>query len=95
MGVPVVTQAGQRAIGRGGVSILSNLKLTELIASERDEYVAVAIRLANDLPRLTEYRSSLRQNLLKSPLMKAPEFTLDYESALQEIWRQRGDSIAK
>ncbi len=32
MGVPVITLAGPTAVGRGGVSILSNLGLTELIA---------------------------------------------------------------
>ena len=32
MGVPVVSLAGQTAVGRGGVSILSNVGLPELVA---------------------------------------------------------------
>ena len=34
MGVPVVSLAGQTAVGRGGVSILSNLGLPELVACD-------------------------------------------------------------
>ena len=34
MGVPVVSLAGQTAVGRGGVSILSNLGLPELVAHD-------------------------------------------------------------
>src|SRR5262249_1873735 len=39
MGVPVVTLAGQTVVGRGGVSILSNMDLTSFIARTEDEYV--------------------------------------------------------
>ena len=46
MGVPVITLAGRTAVGRGGVSILSNLGLTELIARTPEQYVAIAIALA-------------------------------------------------
>jgi predicted O-linked N-acetylglucosamine transferase (SPINDLY family) len=42
MGVPVITLAGERAVGRGGVSILSNLGLSELIGHSAEEYVSIA-----------------------------------------------------
>ena len=58
MGVPVVSLAGQTAVGRGGVSILSNLGLPELIASNPEEYVRIAIELAQDLSRLSELTSN-------------------------------------
>ena len=52
MGVPVVSLAGQTAVGRGGVSILSNLGLPELVAQNPEQYVRIAVELAHDLSRL-------------------------------------------
>ncbi len=46
MGVPLVTLAGDHSIARGGVSLLSNLGLTELIAATPQEYVDIVRRLA-------------------------------------------------
>ncbi len=40
MGVPVVSLAGQTAVGRGGLSILSNVGLPELVAHDAEQYVA-------------------------------------------------------
>ena len=54
MGVPVVSLVGQTAVGRGGLSILSNVGLPELVARSEEEYVRIAVELANDLPRLSQ-----------------------------------------
>jgi protein O-GlcNAc transferase len=86
MGVPVITLRGKTAVGRGGVSILSNLGLTELIAGDSDEYVNIAKGLATDLPRLTELRKSLRGKMLRSPLMEAKKFAENIESAYRRMW---------
>ncbi len=63
MGVPVVTLAGRTGVGRGGVSILSNVGLPELIARTPEQYVDIAIGLAEDRARLSELRSGLRQRM--------------------------------
>ena len=88
MGVPVVTLAGQTAVGRGGVSILSNLELTDLIASTPDQYVQIARQLAGDLPRLESLRESLRQRMLALPLTDAPRFARHVEAAYRQMWRE-------
>ena len=49
MGVPVITLAGRTAVGRGGVSILSNVGLPDLIADEPRRYVEIAKEWAGDL----------------------------------------------
>jgi predicted O-linked N-acetylglucosamine transferase (SPINDLY family) len=87
MGVPVVTLVGERPVSRGGWSQLSNLGLTELAAQSTEEFVAIAIRLAEDLPRLGNLRETLRGRLERSPLMDAPRFTRDIESAYRQAWR--------
>jgi protein O-GlcNAc transferase len=95
-GVPVVTLAGRTAVGRGGVSILSNVGAGELIASTTEEYVQIATALANDLPRLTTFRETLRSRMQNSPLMDRPRFARDVEDAYRRMWREwcagRGDA---
>jgi len=87
MGVPVVTLAGQLALARAGVSILTNSNLPELIAQSPDQYISIATTLARDLPRLAKLRSTMRDRLTKSPLMDAPTYTHGIESAYRQAWR--------
>ncbi len=86
MGVPVVTLAGDRFISRMGVSMLTSLGLTELIAHTPEEYVAIAARLAGDPGRLAALRAGLRGRMEKSPLTDAKRFTLNLEQAYREMW---------
>jgi len=87
MGVPTVTLSGKTAVGRGGASLLSNLGLTDLIARTPEQYVQIAIDLANDMPRLTQLRLTLRQRMEQSPLMDAPKFARNIEAAYRQMWR--------
>jgi predicted O-linked N-acetylglucosamine transferase (SPINDLY family) len=87
MGVPVVTLRGRTSVGRAAVSALHNLQLQELVAQTPDEYVAIAARLASDLPRLAQWRSQLRQKMQSSPLMDAPRFARNMEHAYRQMWR--------
>jgi len=87
MGVPVITLVGQTVVGRGGVSILTNLGLPKLIAQTPQQYVQIATELAGDLPRLSEMRRTLRARMEKSPLMDAPRFARNIEAAYRQMWR--------
>ena len=87
MGVPLVTLAGQTAVGRGGLSLLSQLGLTDLVGRAPAEYVGIATRLAGDLPRLVELRETLRARMQSSPLMDAPRFARQMEEAYRLMWR--------
>jgi predicted O-linked N-acetylglucosamine transferase (SPINDLY family) len=89
MGVPVVTIIGQAtSVARAGASILRNLGTPELIAESADEFVAIAVELANNSGRLAELRTSLRQRLEKSPLMDASRFAANVEAAYRGMWRR-------
>jgi protein O-GlcNAc transferase len=88
MGVPVVTLVGKTAVSRAGWCQLSNLGLQELAATTPDEFVKIAVELATDLPRLAELRSTLRPRMEQSPLMDAPKFARDIESAYRQMWRK-------
>jgi predicted O-linked N-acetylglucosamine transferase (SPINDLY family) len=50
-------------------------------------YVRLAIELAQDLPRLSKLRSTLRQRMEQSPLMDAPRFARNVERAYRQMWR--------
>jgi predicted O-linked N-acetylglucosamine transferase (SPINDLY family) len=88
MGVPVVSCIGILAVGRAGLSILSNIGLPKLVAGSVDEYVRIAVELANDRPRLSELRAGLRERMLRSPLMDALAFARDMEQAYRTMWRR-------
>jgi protein O-GlcNAc transferase len=87
MGVPVISRLGQTVVGRAGLSQLSNLNLTELLARSDEEFVSIAVQWASDLPRLAELRRTLRQRMLASPLMDAEKYTRGVENAYRFMWQ--------
>lgn len=88
MGVPVVSLAGKTAVGRGGLSLLSNVGLADLVAKDPEQYVRIAQELAGDLPRLCELRATLRSRMECSPLMNATRFARNIEAAYREMWQR-------
>ncbi len=87
MGVPVVTRFGESAVSRAGLSQLTNLGLTELVAADSHGFVDIAATLAADVGGLHTLRSSLRERLRASPLMDAPRFARAIESIYCAIAR--------
>ena len=87
MGVPTLTLLGKTVVGRAGWSQLCNLGLKELAAETPEQFVAIAAQLAGDLPRLQELRGTLRERMLRSPLMDARRFARNVELAYRQIWR--------
>jgi predicted O-linked N-acetylglucosamine transferase (SPINDLY family) len=88
MGVPVVSLAGATAVGRGGLSILSNLGLERLVAYDVEQYVRLAAELGGDLEQLGELRAALRTRMQRSPLTNAPRFARNIEAAFRTMWRR-------
>ena len=88
MGVPVVTLAGQAHAARVGVSIMSRMKLPELIAKAPEDYVKIALDMASDLPKLRSLRQSTRQRMAEQGLMDGITLTRDLESAYRDMWQR-------
>jgi len=86
-GVPVVSLAGDSAMARCGLMILSAVGLPELVGADTDEYVAIAARLAADPRRLTELRACLRDRYRESPLYAAERVTRQLEEAYDAMWQ--------
>jgi protein O-GlcNAc transferase len=88
MGVPVVSLAGETAVSRAGLSILSNIGLPQLVVTTPRQYIEIALGLAADVPRLRELRSTMRQRMQSSPLMDARQFARDVEAAYRMMWHK-------
>jgi protein O-GlcNAc transferase len=86
MGVPVVTLGGVRFASRHSVSHLTTAGVPELITEGAEEYLSVAISLAQDLKRLEDLRMGLRQRVAESPLCDGQRFTLNLEAAYRKMW---------
>jgi protein O-GlcNAc transferase len=86
MGVPSVTRVGRTSVGRGGLSQLFHLDLLDLAAESDAAFVAAAVALANDIPRLAALRQQLRARLERSPLMDAARFAANIERAYRRAW---------
>jgi len=88
MGVPVVTVVGDRHAARTGSSLLNAVGLSELVARDIDEYVAICVRLAGDMERLETIRRALRDRMRRSPLMDETGFTRALELCYVEMWEK-------
>lgn len=87
MGVPFVTLAGTHAAARTGVTVLSAVGLTELIAEDLDRYVEIARDLAGDRDRLRGMRDGLQRRLLSSALMDHRGVAEEVGDAFRAMWR--------
>ena len=87
MGVPTVTLASSRPVGRIGTSLMSNLGLPEWVAQSEQEYEDKAVAFAQDITGLASLRGSMRARMQGSPVMDERAFARDVESAYEEMWR--------
>ncbi len=94
MGVPTVTRVGETCVGRGGLSQLHQLGLTELAAHTDEDFVDIAVALGTDLPRLISLRASLRARLESSPLMDGARFARNIEAAYRTAWIRYAHTVS-
>jgi protein O-GlcNAc transferase len=88
MGVPTLTLAGDNLLARQGASLLTAAGLEEWVAKNKEEYIAKAIALASDRPKLSALRAGLRQQVLASPLFDAQRFARNFEGTLWGMWQR-------
>jgi predicted O-linked N-acetylglucosamine transferase (SPINDLY family) len=87
MGVPVVTLRGDRWVGRMSAGMLATIGLGDLVAGDEDAYVATAVALAGDLPRLASLHAELRGMVMASPFCDGPGFARALDAAYRGMWR--------
>jgi len=87
MGVPVVTWPQSRVVSRQTFALLSVIGLPELAAKDAEDYVRIAVTLANDKERLSALRVGMRERMRSSPLMDVAGFTRQFERKLIDLYR--------
>jgi protein O-GlcNAc transferase len=87
MGVPVITTPGQTFASRHSFSHLSTIGLPELIAKDRNDYIRLAIELANDVGKIANLRAGLRNRMANSPICDVDRFAAGFTTVMQRIWR--------
>jgi protein O-GlcNAc transferase len=88
MGVPVITWPQERVVSRQTYAFLSSIGHPELATQEEEGYVQKAVELATSPELLIQYRQSLREEMLDSPLMQSAQFTKSLEATLIELIHQ-------
>lgn len=88
MGIPAVTLATSRPVGRIGTSLMNNLGLPEWVGISEQEYIDKAVTFAQDTSKLSELRRSLRKRMEASPVMDELSFAKGVEEAYQNMWQK-------
>jgi predicted O-linked N-acetylglucosamine transferase (SPINDLY family) len=82
-GVPLVTLCGRRHAERVATSILTHLGVTDTIAHTEDDYVAIAIALAQDSARRAALSERIRASLPPDVASAMETYTRNFEEALE------------
>jgi predicted O-linked N-acetylglucosamine transferase (SPINDLY family) len=91
MGVPVISLEGDIWTFRGGGPLYNRIiGHEELVVQSREEYVALARKLSQDIAGLEKYRQELRAKLLASPVCDPGIYMQDLETALRSVWQESG-----
>jgi protein O-GlcNAc transferase len=93
MGVPVVTLAGLRPFSLQTHAILHAIGRPEWSASNADDYLHIAARLADDSNKLSDTRRNLRQQMAASALCDGPGFARSLEQVYRELWIKYLDGL--
>ena len=83
----MVTWPQSRVVSRQTHTFLSIIGLPELSAGTAEDYVRIAIELANDQERLKALRQTLRQRMQASPLCNVAAITRTLEDTLIALYR--------
>jgi protein O-GlcNAc transferase len=88
-GLPVLTCLGDTFTGRVGASLLSAVRLPELITSSLDAYEEKAISLARDPRNLMAIKRKLAEHRLVTPLFDTTLITKGIEKAYSTMYERR------
>ena len=92
MNVPVLTLKGYNFNSRCGNSINSNLKMYELIADNKHDYINKAIYLSNNVNHLLKIRKEIYQKALSTPLFDSKSFSVSFFDIINNLKKDHENS---
>lgn len=84
-GLPVVTMRGSNFASRVSESLLTALGMPELVADDRDGFVALATRLAGSAEERSRLKQKIADNRFQAPLFDAERFCRHLEKAYETM----------
>lgn len=94
MGVPVISLAGNRLVGRCSAATLDAAGLSVCIASDISSYIVRATELASDTERLAVLRGALRTMVTQSRVCDADSYVRNIGRVYRAMWRRWCASLA-
>lgn len=94
MGVPVITTPGPSFAGRHAASHLYNVGLPMLVAEDFEQYIDLAIKLANNQPLLDELRTLIPYSVATSPIVRHEQLAADLNTAFRAMWERYCDGLS-
>lgn len=89
MGVPVVTFVGNVHAQRVSYSILKNIGIEDTIAYSEEEYINIAVSLANNQAEYERLRQQIPVKIRKSILCDPCRFTIQLEQTYERAWVEK------
>ncbi len=86
MGVPLVSMVGDSFKSRMGTGLLTYLNKEAWLANNHEEYIKIALGLAQDISKLNAIRMGMREEMEKSALMRDDLFCNHFGNGLRTIW---------
>lgn len=90
MGAPVVSKFGPSMHQRLSYAMLKSIGLDELCVRTDDEFVAVAVALANDIDSLRLLRRELRRSMRESALGRGEDYARGFCDLMSEVAVRHG-----
>nr|CAB3264558.1 UDP-N-acetylglucosamine--peptide N-acetylglucosaminyltransferase 110 kDa subunit [Phallusia mammillata] len=87
-GCPMVTLPKETLASRVASSQLATLGCSELIATNRDEYESIAVKLGSDQDYLKSMRAKVWHKRTSSPLFNIKRYATDLEDLLFKMWER-------
>lgn len=82
MSTPIITLSiPNRHVSNVTKSLLTNIGFPELVANSMEDYVRIAVNLANDKEKIINYKQNIRQNFYE--LMNAKKFSKEFDDLMQ------------
>jgi protein O-GlcNAc transferase len=92
-GVPVITARGRHFASRVSESLLNAMELPELVASDPDDMVRIAKRIAADASYRIQLRERVAAKRLTAPLFDTTRFTRNFETAIELIVQRHREGL--
>ena len=86
--MPVVTRRGQSFASRVAASLLDELQLNAWVADTEQEYLRIAIELAQNPLQLADVKKCLQENLLSGSLFNPEQYAKNLETAFHHIYQR-------